>query len=321
MSKLKPPRAEQVQKNGGSMYPVLALQAALSPRSGAGKQASERETHLKATVEKLQKSGILRVQGPAKVAAVGAALRGGKMVLDGVKAVGPRISSILGGSGAASSAAASAASKAAPAAAAGSQAATAANAGGGVRGLWNRLPTEAMGRTLSGATLGVGADTIAGMVDADTGGMGMLAGGLAGAIGGRGGSQLMRRLLPAAYDRKVISGGQRLGGWLNKAKPTLNTAGYLGVLGDLQSRRSGGAINVARPFDMLRNSQSRLVELAESPEAAEFLTSKITDRLRDKLTPSGDTIQRLLASLGYGARYTREGFARGYNGGERYIFE
>jgi hypothetical protein len=72
---------------------------------------------------------------------------------------------------------------------------------------------------------------------------------------------------------------------------------------------------------MLRNSQSRLVELAESPEASEFMLAKLTDRLRDKLTPSGDTIQRLLETLGRGARSTREGFARGFNGGERYIFE
>jgi hypothetical protein len=63
MSKLKPPRAEQVQKNGGAMYPVLRVQAALVPRSGAANQASECETNTKLAVEKLQKSGILRVQG------------------------------------------------------------------------------------------------------------------------------------------------------------------------------------------------------------------------------------------------------------------
>ena len=173
-----------------------------------------------------------------------------------------------------------------------------------------------MGRTLSGATLGMGADTIAGMVDTDIGGLGMLAGGLAGAVGGRRGKALLRHL-----PRGVRPAVRSTGGYLAKSGPLLNHAGYLGYLGDVQSRLSGGAINVARPFDMLRNSQSRLVELAESPEASEFMLAKLTDRLRDKLTPSGDTIQRLLETLGRGARSTREGFARGFNGGERYIFE
>ena len=101
MSKLKPPRAEQVQKNGGAMYPVLRVQAALVPRSAAANQASECETNMKLAVEKLQKSGILRVQGADDIVSKGAGISQAEEFCEVIIAVTPLFACASGAAAAA----------------------------------------------------------------------------------------------------------------------------------------------------------------------------------------------------------------------------
>lgn len=312
------------------MYPVSALQAVLAPRSGAGKQASDREERLKLAVERLQKSGIMRVQGADKVASIGTALGIGKSLLGASKAVWPKITGVAGRSAAAVPAAAKAVEGVAAAAPAAGEAATYANRAAKAFGGWK----EPLVRAGKGMTQGFGADTLAGMVDVDTGGMGTLTGGLMGAIGGRRGRALLQRL-PEAWRPGAMSAADAAGGYMRAARPTLNTAGGVGFLGDIQSARSDGAINVARPFDMMRNSQQRLADIAQSPEASEYIKQNLTEWISDPavqadlrkrvggqlMESSGSTIRRMLEALGRGANSTREAFSRGYNGGQRYTFE